>query len=793
MPGAATSLWMGILAWSAVGDLLPVWAWLLAGLGGVASAVPLAPGIREGQDPIRAAGLVDGDKEPASLGAVAPGRARWGRAPPAGVAVVAALGVFLLGVGWGGVHAHRVEGSLLRRLAPGRVVVEATLRTDPSPGTFGWFAIADVSVVEWEGGSAAVRESVWVHGGDEPPMAVRGDRVRLDGELGTPDDPGFAESLRRRGMTVELRARAFERLGGSSNPFVRAAQACRAVVGRSIRRLFPPREAGLLLGLALGDDSGLDPGVERDFRATGLGHLLVVSGGNVAMVVGPVLALAVLLRLSLALRCALGLGTVAFFVVLTGAEPSVMRAGVMAGLALFGMLLGRPRSAASILAGAVLVLLVLDPTLVWAIGFQLSVTATAGMVAMASPIAERLWFLPRPVALAAGATLAAQAGVTPVLLFHFHEVPGVTLIANVLAFPAVSPAMLLGLAAAAAGIVIDVLGRVLAAAALAPIRYLELVADRLATAPVPWITSRGALVPLVAGLVFVCVAAWWLRSGRRLQGRVLAAGLVLLPILIWSTALSAGPPSGLVVRFLDVGQGDAALVSSPAGATVLIDAGPEPETVAMKLSALGVKRVDAVVATHPHADHVAGFPAVFARFPVGLVLEPGCHEASPSYEDFLHAVTDEDLPVEHPRAGDRIVVGDLTLDILAPEGCFNGTDSDPNNDSLVIRLVWREDAVLFSGDAEEPSQQAVMDEGAPLHADVLKVPHHGGDTSLEGFFEAVGPELAVVSVGPNDYGHPVPEVLEELSATGARVLRTDRAGDITVTFTPGGLLVESTE
>ncbi|MGH2489171.1 MAG: hypothetical protein ACRDFR_06120, partial [Candidatus Limnocylindria bacterium] len=160
----------------------------------------------------------------------------------------------------------------------GRAMLEATLRTDPSPKTYGWFAIADVSVVEWEGGVAAVHESVWVHGRDEPPRAVRGDRVRLDGQLGVPDDPGFAESLRRRGMAVELRARAFERLGGSSNPFVRVAQACRAVVGRSIRRLFPPREAGLLLGLALGDDSGLDPGVERDFRATGLGHLLVVSG-----------------------------------------------------------------------------------------------------------------------------------------------------------------------------------------------------------------------------------------------------------------------------------------------------------------------------------------------------------------------------------------------------------------------------------------------------------------------------------------------------------------------------------
>lgn len=793
MPGAATSFWIGLMAFSAVGDLLPVWAWLLGGLGAVVSALPLAPGIREGKDPVQAACLVDPDREPASLAAVAPGRAGWGRAPPAGVALVAALGVFLLGVGWGGMHARRVEGSLLRRLAPGRAVLEATLRTDPSPKTYGWFAIADVSAVEWGDSAAAVHESVWVLGGDEPPRAVRGDRVRLDGELRTPDDPGFAESLRRRGVVAEMRVRAFERLGASSNPFVRAAQACRAVVGRSIRRLFPPREAGLLLGLALGDDADLDPGVARDFRATGLGHLLVVSGGNVAMVVGPVLALAVLLRLSLALRFALGLGTVAFFVVLTGAEPSVMRAGVMAGLALFGVLLGRPRSAASILAGAVLVLVVLDPTLVWGIGFQLSVAATAGMVAMASPLAERIRFLPRPIALAAGATLAAQAGVTPVLLFHFHEVPGVTLVANVLAFPAVSPALLLGLAAAAGGMASDVLGRLLAAAALLPIRYLELVADRLATAPVPWITSRGAIVPLVGGLLLVCGAVWWLRSGRWLHRRVLATALVLLLLFVWSTALSAGPPSGLVVRFLDVGQGDAALVSSPGGATVLIDAGPDPESVAMKLSALGVKRVDAVVATHPHADHVAGFPAVFARLPVGLVLDPGCHEASPAYDDFLRAVADEHLPVEHPRAGDRIVVGDLTLDVLAPGGCFTGTDSDPNNDSLVIRLSWREDAVLFSGDAEEPSQQAVIDGGASLHADVLKVPHHGGDTSVEAFFDAVDPELAVVSVGPNDYGHPVPEVLEELSATGARVLRTDREGDIIVTFAPGGLLVESTE
>jgi competence protein ComEC len=139
------------------------------------------------------------------------------------------------------------------------------------------------------------------------------------------------------------------------------------------------------------------------------------------MVLGPVLGLALALRLSRVPRFLLAGGTVLFFVVLTGGEPSVMRAGVMAGLTLFGVLLGRPRSAASILAGAVLILLVVDPALVWSIGFQLSVAATAGMVALATPLAGKLRFLPRPVALAAGTSLAAQMGVTPILLFHFRQ------------------------------------------------------------------------------------------------------------------------------------------------------------------------------------------------------------------------------------------------------------------------------------------------------------------------------------------------------------------------------------
>jgi len=196
-----------------------------------------------------------------------------------------------------------------------------------------------------------------------------------------------------------------------------------------------------------------------------------------------------------------------------------------------------------VLAGAVVALLMLDPSLVWAVGFQLSVAATAGMVALATPIAERMRFLPRPVALAAGATLAAQVGVTPVLLFWFHEVPLSTILANILAFPVVAPSLLLGLLAAGTGLVFEPLGRLLGALALIPMRYLEAVADRLARAPVPWITG-GGMATLVVGLLAALALAWWLRSGRRLPRAAIASVLALGLLLLLTSGLA--PAAALV-------------------------------------------------------------------------------------------------------------------------------------------------------------------------------------------------------------------------------------------------------
>jgi competence protein ComEC len=379
-------------------------------------------------------------------------------------------------------------------------------------------------------------------------------------------------------------------------------------------------------------------------------------------------------------------------------------------------------------------------------------------------------------------------------VFHFHEVPVVTVVANVLAFPAVSPALLLGLLAGGVGVVSTWIARPIAAAATVPMRYLEVLADRLAKAPVTWITTEGGIAVLVVGGAIVFSMAWWLRNRRRVPRPAVFAAAVILAVFVWSGATSSGAPGGLVIRFLDVGQGDAALVSSPAGANVLIDGGPDQSLVATKLAALGVKRLDLVVATHPHEDHYVGLAEVLSRVPVGLVLDSGCRtpegESAP-YRSFLRAVREEGVDEEHPTSGDVYVVGDLRFEIVGPDRCWDGTNSDPNNDSLVLRLTAGDATVLFANEPEAEAQQAMLDGGVPLTADVLNVPHHGAGTSIDPFFEAVDERVAVVSVGPNTYGHPVPHTIEILRATSARVFRTDRSGDVVVSFGGSTMTVQT--
>ena len=389
-PTIASAFWAGLLLWDlrpAPASTWPWWAWLLLGCAALAGATALAPG-RRGDDPIRSVGTRRRRSVPAVAAVTPTGDGPPARARPghrAGGRRGAALWRRL-----GGLGAVRAEHSLLRRLAPRTVTLLATLREDPEPSAFGWHALVDVTRASWPGGAAAVRETVV---GERErrdarrPSAATGSRSRA------PADPRrrrLRGHARARGLAVSVRAIEVQRIGGASSPFVRMTQVVRAFVGDTIERIFPPREAGLLLGLVLGDASKLDPVTTRDFQTTGLGHLLVVSGENVAMVLAPMLAFAGVLKSGRRRGSRSGSASCACSSCSRAPNPRCCVPGRWRASRWSGILLGKPRATGSILAAAVLALLVLDPWLVYAIGFQLSVAATAGMVALATPIAERL-------------------------------------------------------------------------------------------------------------------------------------------------------------------------------------------------------------------------------------------------------------------------------------------------------------------------------------------------------------------------------------------------------------------
>jgi competence protein ComEC len=689
--------------------------------------------------------------------------------------VVAALAV---GAGWALVRAPPPVDSLDGR----HVRFRATAVSDVRREDWGWTLELSLGHLSVDGRPVEAHPKVWASGSPPAPAVAAGRPVAGTGIMEALSRPteDFDEYLVGRGIAARLRVFELTARGPPANLALRAANAFRDAYRRGAMSTLSPRLGGLLRGLAIGDTEGMDPEVEEDFQATGLTHLLAVSGSNVALVVVPALALAARLRLGLGTRALAGLVTVVLFAMVTRWEPSVLRAGAMAVIGLAALWSGRPRRVGPALAVAVIVLLAVDPSLATSVGFQLSVAATASLAALAGPVARRLWWLPRPVAGVAAATIAAQVGVTPLLLLRFGTVPTVTFLANVLAFPAVGPALFLGSVAAAMAPAWPQAGDAVGDLARLPLGYLASVADRMARLTLPSVTG-GVGAAGIAGAAAVFVA-WRLRRG---VVRTSLIGLAVAAAVAWSSAPTAGPPTSFTVTFFDVGQGDAAVVRTPEGGTVLVDAGPEERDVATSLAALGIGRLDVAVASHAHADHIEGFPAVLARFPVGLLLEPGCPSDSPSYARLLRAILDEEVPVLRPRGGWSFTVGRLRLEVLGPDRCSPG-GSAPNDDSVVLRLTYGPATVLFPGDAEVPAQEDLLADGDPFHATVLKVPHHGGDTSTQAFFDTVEATMAVVSTGPNDYGHPDPGVLAALRSEGMVVYRTDHAGNVTVTFAEGG-------
>lgn len=276
---------------------------------------------------------------------------------------------------------------------------------------------------------------------------------------------------------------------------------------------------------------------------------------------------------------------------------------------------------------------------------------------------------------------------------------------------------------------------------------------------------------------------------------LLLAALVILSAWMWQEALR--PPSAGVFEatFLSVGQGDCIFIRTPGGRTMLVDGGSEGSgdigynLIEPFLRRQGVDRIDVLVLTHPHSDHINGLPAVVKDFRVDMVLDPAIPHPSKTYRDFLQAVRDRGIRFRKAVRGQVLDLGDGTrAEVLnPPERHLTGTEDDVNNNSIVLRVTFGKSSLMLAGDAGRDAEADILESAGSLRSDVLKVAHHGSnDSTGDAWLDAVNPRAAVISVGrSNPFGHPRREVLERLASRGIRVYRTDRDGAIVVRFGDG--------
>jgi len=562
---------------------------------------------------------------------------------------------------------------------------------------------------------------------------------------------------------------------------------------RTAAQPLPPDEAALLPGLVDGDVSAVTPELTDAFRASGLTHLTAVSGSNCAVVLEVVLVLARPTRLGVRGRAALGGVALLGFVVLARPSPGVLRAAVRGGVALVALASGRPRSALPALLGSILVLLLGAPGLAVSAGFALSALATAGLLVLAPVLARRLrgglparW--PAWVSEALAVPLAAQIMCAPVIAGISGTTSLAAVPANLVAIPAVPPATILGVVATGAAQISPTLGHGTALLAEPFCWWLVRVARTGAALPgarLPWPDgTRGALL---LALVLLLVPLMLRRRPRRLLLAGLA-GLLVANVCLVPVTVRQWPPPDWTLVACDVGQGDALLVRTGPSDAVLVDAGPDPAPLRRCLAATRVRRVPAVVLTHMHADHVDGLAGVLGRLPVGEVVVGPLQEPPGQWRRVVAQVRAAGLPMRTAAPGERWSVAGTRFEVLGPRAVLHGTNSDPNNDSLVLLVAAGGLRLLLTGDVE-PEAQRLLLAGEPS-VDVLKVPHHGSAHQEPAFLQHAHASVALVSVGVgNPYGHPSLGTLRQLHDDGTATWRTDQDGSVAVERRGGAIEV----
>lgn len=651
---------------------------------------------------------------------------------------------------------------------------------------------------------------------------VPGDWLRVSGPLEQVPRQQWGgernEWLSTRGAAALVRGRQMEVFSGQDerNAWGRFLALSRRASNRLEDRVWSvlaPHEAAILSAMMIGRTDRLTPEQRRAFRRSGVAHVFAVSGLHTMLVGGLVIFLLRLFGFGVRTRLVLLALALLFFASLVGLRSSVMRAALLLVVFEGRELLRRPIEPMAALGSIASFLMIMQPRVLWQIDFQMSFLCAAAIVLM-SPwmfdlqrfMGRRLgWKWPSRVLIRTVQILCVSAGIqlilAPVMVGSFGQIPIASPIANVVMLPLVSLCLYTAFPAILLSEGLPWLGMFLLKSLSIPLAVMDEFAWLIAEIPFASISSTPWPPLVVAVLYILILSAPWSIIRRETQPRrvpwqfapgaiALAALFVWLPVIRWDQ-------NGLDIWFLDVGQGDAILIRSPEGRTMLVDCGPRRAgwQLPRMLNERGIDRVDVLVASHADADHIGGMDDLLANVPTGVLLVGGSLSDSAEFRELDEIVWRMSLDVSTVRRGAVVDLDRETrIEVLHPTDKFVADGDQRNDASIVLRVEYAGRAVLLAGDAEENAEVDMIKAAVDLGADVLKAGHHGSaGSSSPLFLNAVGPRHAIISCGAvNRYLHPAPEMMERLAARDISAWRTDQLGTIHLHIAPGGELTWKT-
>lgn len=577
-----------------------------------------------------------------------------------------------------------------------------------------------------------------------------------------------------------------------------------------LNQIFAEENSGLLKAMLLGNQKEVSADIEEMYRNTGIIHIVAISGTHVMLVIGALILLLRASRLTRERTYEILFIFLPFYMILTGLSPSVVRASLMGMIYLMAKRLHFRYSSWQAISFVFILLTLIQPRMLFGVGFQLSFAVTLGLILFTEPFAKKikelsLW-LPDKAASAISLTMVAQICAFPILAITFHQFPLASFPVNLLLMPIYALIIPWGYFA----MMISAIWPSGAAVIAYPLDGLLSIIHHI----LHKVTQYPQFLLSIEDLPLW----WWLAYGVLIVLLVLPLQLKKRRgktfIIIFCTFILLLPPianeldRSIKITFIDVGQGDSILIQGPRNQSILIDGGGEgfvfmredwqkkrnpydvgKNVVVPALRSLGVTQLNWVVMTHGDGDHIGGLQEVIRNIPVGKVLVNGVTAATELELELQALIAEKQIPVYTATAGPWIKWrGDIRWDILNPSDRNVVEKGNDNDASVVLQLSAYGRNILFTGDLEADGEVRIRDQYDRLTIDVLKVGHHGSKSSTtEQLLEGITPKIAVISVGKNNrYGHPHPDVMNRLHEHDVEVFRTDQDGALTFTIKRNG-------